>query len=130
MPWIEGDRPELLELAQRHNLPSGFTFSCGAKVLWNSTYTNVERKPLIGTTLFGISGNQMYRDRGFSTPEPIIATFDIPSSNILRLHTAYGGSKFEEEVKFIGQQHRTRQTIISKAGQEVMVGQYLEKRLS
>ena len=128
--FLEGDRPELLELAKRHNLPEGFIFSCGAKVLWHSTYTNVERKPLVGTTLFGISGDQMYRDRGFSTPDPVVATFEIPNSDLLRLYTAYDGAKFEEEIKFIGQQHRTRQTIISKAGREVMVGQYLEKRLS
>ncbi|AFY39403.1 Protein of unknown function CpeS/Ycf58 [[Leptolyngbya] sp. PCC 7376] len=128
--FLEGDRPELKSLAKIHCLAPSFSFTCGAKVVWQSTYTNVERKPLIGTTLFGIRDNKMYRDRGFSTAKPIIATFDIPSSEILHLSTAYDGSKFEEEIKFVGQHHRTRQTIISKAGQEVMVGQYLEKRLS
>ncbi len=128
--FLEGDRPELAELASKHGLTQSSPFTCGAKVVWESTYTNVERKPLLGETVFGIDGNNMYRDRGFSTPAPIIATFTMPSSNILHLATAYDGAKFEEEIKFVGQRHRTRQTIISKAGKEVMVGQYLETRVS
>jgi hypothetical protein len=45
------------------------------------------------------------------------------------LKTEYGGSVFTEELKLIGQQYRTRQTIISRAQEEIMIGQYLEKRL-
>ncbi|OKH17010.1 phycobiliprotein lyase [[Limnothrix rosea] IAM M-220] len=127
--FLEGDRPELLELAKKHGLTQPIPFSCGAKIVWESTYTNVQRKPLQGETLFGIQDNKMYRDRGFSTPRPIVATFAIPSPEVLHLATAYDGAAFEEEIKFIGQGHRTRQTIISKAGQEVMVGQYLETRV-
>jgi hypothetical protein len=47
----------------------------------------------------------------------------------MRLRTEYNNSSFEEEIKLIGSNHRTRQTIISRAGQEVMIGQYLECRL-
>jgi hypothetical protein len=36
---------------------------------------------------------------------------------------------FEEELKLIGENYRTRQTIISRAGEQQMIGQYLEKRL-
>ena len=45
------------------------------------------------------------------------------------LKTAYDGSSFEEEIKLIGDRTRTRQTIIKRAGEEQMIGQYLEKRL-
>jgi hypothetical protein len=45
------------------------------------------------------------------------------------LKTEYGGNAFEEEIKLVGSQYRTRQTIISRAGEEQMIGQYLEKRL-
>lgn len=124
--YLDGDRPELVALAEKHQQPQSFRFDCGAQITWTSTYTNVERKPLEGTTLFGIHGQLMYRDRGFSTPHPIVATFDMPSPDLMHLQTRYDGAKFEEEIKFIGQKHRTRQTIISKYGQEVMIGQYLE----
>ncbi|MEH2096143.1 phycobiliprotein lyase, partial [Nostoc sp.] len=39
------------------------------------------------------------------------------------------GSVFEEELKLIGSKYRTRQTIISRAGEQLMIGQYLEKRV-
>jgi hypothetical protein len=45
------------------------------------------------------------------------------------LKTEYGGSCFEEEIKLIGQKYRTRQNIISRSGEEVMIGQYLEQRI-
>jgi hypothetical protein len=45
------------------------------------------------------------------------------------LRTEYSGNVFEEEIKLIGTQYRTRQTIISRAGEEVMIGQYLETRI-
>lgn len=126
--FLTGDRPELIALQQLHRLNPVTPFDCGAKIIWTSTYTNVERKPLEGSTIFGIRNNLMYRDRGFSTSQPIVAKFELPQQNVMRLYTAYDGSSFEEEIKLIGKKHRTRQTIITKYGQEVMIGQYLETR--
>jgi CpeS-like protein len=45
------------------------------------------------------------------------------------LKTEYQGSVFEEEIKLVGEKYRTRQTIISRAGEQVTIGQYLEKRI-
>jgi hypothetical protein len=97
--------------------------------MWTGAYTNIDKKPLAGETTFGIRGNLMYRDRGFSTSQPVTAQFELLNPQVMRLFTSYDGSSFEEEIKFVGRKHRTRQTIISKAGREVMVGQYLETRL-
>ncbi|PSN17731.1 phycobiliprotein lyase, partial [filamentous cyanobacterium CCP5] len=36
---------------------------------------------------------------------------------------------FEEEIRLVGDRYRTRQTIISRAGEEIMIGQYLETRI-
>jgi hypothetical protein len=126
--FLDGDRPELQELAQLHRLTEDQPFSCGSKVTWHSTYTNANRQSLIGETLFGIKGNALYRDRGFSNAQPVVANFEMPSPQLLRLYSAYDGASFEEEIKLIGQAYRTRQTIITKAGREVMIGQYLETR--
>lgn len=126
--FLSGDRPELIALQQLHRLNPAIPFDCGAKIIWTSTYTNVERKPLEGSTIFGIRNNLMYRDRGFSTSQPVVAKFELPQPNVMRLYTTYDGSSFEEEIKLIGTKHRTRQTIITKYGQEVMIGQYLETR--
>ncbi|WP_242715968.1 phycobiliprotein lyase [Microcoleus vaginatus] len=43
--------------------------------------------------------------------------------------TEYNGSVFEEEIRQIGANYRTRQTIISRAVEHKTIGQYLEKRI-
>ncbi|MBV5261510.1 phycobiliprotein lyase [Synechococcus moorigangaii CMS01] len=127
--FLPPGHPELVPLAIAHQLNPAQPFECGAKITWESTYTNVQRKPLQGATIFGIREQFMYRDRGFSTTAPIIATFELVQPHVMRLQTAYDGASFEEEIKFVGEKHRTRQTITSRAGQELMIAQYLETRL-
>lgn len=61
--------------------------------------------------------------------EYVKARFYFPNAETLCLRTEYNGSVFEEEIKHIGQQYRTRQSIISRAGEQIMIGQYLEKRI-
>ena len=47
----------------------------------------------------------------------------------MTLRTEYSANVFEEEIKLVGSKYRTRQTIISRAGQEITIGQYLEQRI-
>ncbi|MGB7085802.1 MAG: phycobiliprotein lyase [Phormidesmis sp.] len=126
--FLAGDHSELADLAARHEL--SVPMICGAKVTWESHYIMPSRsKPSIGSTVFGIRGDVMYRDRGFATPKPVTASYKFTGDRTMVLRTEYGGSSFEEELKLIGENYRTRQTIISRAGEEIMIGQYLEKRL-
>ncbi|MBE9207931.1 phycobiliprotein lyase [Nostoc sp. LEGE 06077] len=120
---------ELQKLAQLHNLPDTVNLICGAEVLWNSTDILKNRQDSQGSTLFGALGNILYRDRGFATSKPITAEYHFPNSETLCLRTEYNNSVFEEELKLIGNKYRTRQTIISRAGEQLMIGQYLEKRI-
>lgn len=126
--FIEAGAPELIELAKLHKLEDLGSIACGTKVTWESNYTNQNRKSNKGSTLFGISGNILYRDRGFATTKPIIAICSFTNPETMCLRTEYNGSVFEEEIKLIGSNYRTRQTIISRAGEEITIGQYLEKR--
>ena len=125
--FLEGDHADLIELGQRHGLD--VPMICGAKVTWQSTYISPSKKPSVGETVFGIRGDVMYRDRGFATPQPVTAQYRFTSNRTMILRTEYGGSSFEEELKLVGDNYRTRQTVISRAGEEIMIGQYLEKRL-
>ncbi|MGK7925897.1 MAG: phycobiliprotein lyase [Spirulina sp.] len=129
--FLSRGTPELVHLARLHQLEDSNLLICGSQVTWESNYTQQNRKPLTGSTLFGVSENLMYRDRGFATTQPITAQYDFPTNNpkTLRLRTEYQGSAFEEELKLIGHNYRTRQTIISRAGEEQTIGQYLEKRI-
>lgn len=127
--YLDGDSEELLQLAQKHQLNATETLICGATISWDS-HNSLSGKPSsAGSTVFGVRGNLLYRDRGFATPKPVTADFYMPNPQTLCLRTEYNGSVFEEELKQIGHKYRTRQTIISRAGEQLMIGQYLEKRL-
>lgn len=121
--------PELVTLAKSHELEDENAILGGSLVTWESNYIKESRKPSQGSTVFGVIGNILYRDRGFATEKPVTAICSMPNQNTLCLRTEYSGSVFEEEIKMIGQQYRTRQTIISRLGEEIMIGQYLEKRV-
>lgn len=128
--FLEQGAPELIELARSHELENLSALVCGTKVSWESSYTNENRKPVIGSTVFGIKGNILYRDRGFATPKPVIALCSFTNPDTMSLHTEYNSNAFDEEIKLVGRNYRTRQTIISRLGQEITIGQYLEKRIS
>ncbi len=127
--FLERGNEELLKLAQMHNLEDSKAIICGALTTWESTYPQQGRKPSKGSTVFGIKGNILYRDRGFATAKPVTAQYTLRDPKTMHLRTEYSGSVFEEEIKLIGTSHRTRQTIISRAGEEIMIGQYLERRM-
>ncbi|MBE9115645.1 phycobiliprotein lyase [Lusitaniella coriacea LEGE 07157] len=128
--FLPAGSAELVELAKLHHLEEENAFICGAKTSWESSYTGTKRKPAKGSTIFGVRGNLLYRDRGFATSKPVTAQFYFTNSQTMCLRTEYNGSVFEEELKLIGQKYRTRQTIISRAGEEQTIGQYLEKRIA
>ena len=119
---------ELQELAQLHGLDE-FALTCGSKIEWDSKDSVTGKKASKGSTLFGALGNILYRDRGFATPKPITAIYHFPHPDTMCLKTEYQNSVFEEEIKLVGEKYRTRQTIISRAGEQVTIGQYLEKRI-
>lgn len=127
--FLESGCDQLLELQRLHQLPEGMVLTCGAKVSWKSTDSVTGRKQSEDSTVFGALGTLLYRDRGFATSKPVTAQFYFPNPQTLCLRTEYKGSVFEEELKLVGAKYRTRQTIISRAGEQQMIGQYLEKRL-
>jgi CpeS-like protein len=127
--FLPAGSPELLELAQLHNLADVTSLVCGALVTWDSQYSLTGKQGSIGQTIFGAQGNVLYRDRGFATSKPVTAIYQLPNPDTLCLRTEYQKSVFEEEIKLVGTNYRTRQTIISRAGEQQMIGQYLEKRI-
>lgn len=128
--YLPAGSEELIQLERSHGLEQGNILVCGAKMTWESSYNHQPgRKPTSGATILGVKGNLLYRDRGFATTKPVTAEYTLRDSQTLQLRTEYGGSVFEEEIKLIGSDYRTRQTIISRAGEEIMIGQYLERRI-
>jgi hypothetical protein len=126
--FLEPGCDRLRHLAKLHDLDE-FALICGTEVSWDSKDSVTGKKASRGSTLFGAKGNILYRDRGFATPKPVTAIYHFPHPQTLCLKTEYRDSVFEEEVKLVGEKYRTRQTIISRAGEQVTIGQYLEKRV-
>ena len=127
--FLEQGCEELEKLAQLHNLVDLQSLTCGAEVSWQSTDIIKVRRESQGLTLFGALGNILYRDRGFATSKPVTADYYLSNPQTLCLRTEYNNSVFEEEIKLIGSKYRTRQSIISRASEQLMIGQYLEKRI-
>ncbi len=126
--FLEPGCDELQKLAQMHNLSDVASLICGTHVSWD-TDSVTGKKESKGSTLFGALGTTLYRDRGFATSKPVTAQYYFPNPKTLCLRTEYKNSVFEEELKLIGDKYRTRQSIISRAGEQLMIGQYLEKRI-
>ncbi|MEH1897245.1 MAG: phycobiliprotein lyase [Nostoc sp.] len=127
--FLEQGCDELQKLAQMHDLSDVGSLICGAAIVWESTDMLKTKKESQGSTIFGVMGNTLYRDRGFAISKPVTAHYYFSNPKTLCLRTEYNGSVFEEELKLIGSKYRTRQTIISRAGEQLMIGQYLEKRV-
>lgn len=127
--FLEQGCAELQHLAQLHKLSDLNVLTCGAEVSWDSSDSISGKKQSRGSTVFGVLGKTLYRDRGFATTKPVTAEYYFPNPQTMCLRTEYKGSVFEEELKLIGHNYRTRQTIISRAGEQQMIGQYLEKRI-
>lgn len=126
--FLEQGCSELQQLAQLHQISDLTTLTCGAEVSWD-TDSGIGQKRSTGLTVFGVWGMTLYRDRGFATSQPVTAEYYFLDPKTMYLKTEYKGSVFEEELKLIGRHYRTRQTIISRAGEQQMIGQYLEKRI-
>jgi hypothetical protein len=126
--FIEAGDDQLLHLAELHGLEPSQPLICGTLVSWKSDYVDTDRKPVVGKTVFGARGTTLFRDRGFATSKPVKAHYLFRDDRTLQLKTEYNDSSFEEEIRLIGRRYRTRQSIISRAGEEVMIGQYLETR--
>ncbi|MGG6238902.1 phycobiliprotein lyase [Nodosilinea sp. AN01ver1] len=127
--FLEAGAPQLIKLAQMHQLDPAKPLICGTTVTWESDYVGTGKKPVKGSTIFGVRGTTLYRDRGFATSKPVTAQYHFNDNRTLVLKTQYNDSSFEEEIRLIGQRYRTRQTVISRAGEEIMIGQYLETRV-
>jgi hypothetical protein len=128
--YLDPGSAELIQLAELHQMSDLNALTCGAEVTWDSQNSILGKQMSKGRTLFGAQGNILYRDRGFATTQPVSAIVTFTNPDTMTLRTEYNTSVFEEEVKLVGSRYRTRQTIISRAGEQQMIGQYLEKRIA
>lgn len=93
-------------------------------VLWKSDRNEGE----MGLIL---KGDELHRSRNyFDNGEGTITKLELIDKDTVVFHSSYGGADYREEIRFLGDNFRLRQTVGYKAGTDkiVVVGQYAEYR--
>ncbi|MBD2383882.1 phycobiliprotein lyase [Cylindrospermum sp. FACHB-282] len=127
MRFLEQGSAELIDLAKLHELPEEATIRCGSYVEWSNIDLDTGDEGSKRWTVLGTLGTTMYFGRNFPVPRLVIAQYYFRDPKTIYLWTEENGSLFEEELKLIGKNYRTRQTVISRAGHQQMIAQYMEK---
>ncbi|MDZ8185565.1 MAG: phycobiliprotein lyase [Nostoc sp. ChiSLP02] len=130
MRFLEGGSPELAELAKLHELDENAVMSCGSYVEWNSVDTTTGEEGSKRWTVLGSLGTTMYFGRNFPIPKLVVAEYYFRDPKTIYLWTHENGALFEEELKMVGRNYRTRQTVISRGGVQQMIAQYMEKLIA
>ncbi|TGG78295.1 MAG: phycobiliprotein lyase [Aphanocapsa feldmannii 277cV] len=123
-PLHEGDA-SLRFLATAHGLER--PLYRGLHIHWTSKRSNGAVQT--GSTALAVNGMVMLRDRSFFSPEPIQASCELEGQRLV-IQLSLGKDHIEEDCRLINPNLRTRQTVVRRSGREVMLGQYLETRLS
>ena len=94
-------------------------------VLWKSDRNEGE----MGLIL---KGDELHRSRNyFDNGEGTITKLELVDKDTVVFHSSYGGADYREEIRFLGDNFRLRQTVGYKAGTDkiIVVGQYAEERV-
>lgn len=127
MRFLEQGTPELIDLAKLHELEESAQLTCGSYVEWNTVDSETGEQGSKRWTVLGSLGTTMYFGRNFPVPKLVVAEYYFRDPKTIYLWTEENGALFEEELKMIGKKYRTRQTVISRGGEQQMIAQYLEK---
>lgn len=76
-----------------------------------------------------LAGSVLHRDIGYFTSDPTDSQLEMVDDDTVVFHTSYGGVTYREEVRFLGDNLRLRQTVGRKGGDLVIAGQYVERRV-
>lgn len=75
-----------------------------------------------------LAGSTLHRDIGYFTADPTDSALSRIDDDTVVFETSYGGVTYREEIRYLGDNHRLRQTVGRKNGEWVIAGQYVEWR--
>ena len=101
---------------------------CGAKIDWETFDAKIANPISKGTILLASTESFLYRNRGFYKNEPVKTKILSMTAQKLVTMTEYDGHQYKEEIKVVGDNHRTRQMKKTKDGKVKLFGQYIEVR--
>ena len=106
------------------NLTTNFTVGKIAPAVYEVNWTGQTN----GKMQLELAGNVLHRDIGYFTSDPTDSLLEMVDPDTVVFHTSYGGVTYREEVRFLGDNLRLRQTVGRKDGELVIAGQYVERR--
>ncbi|MBW4614048.1 MAG: phycobiliprotein lyase [Desmonostoc vinosum HA7617-LM4] len=130
MRFVDQGSPELIELAKLHELDEDVALTCGSYVEWNNVDSQTGEQGARRWTVLGTHGTTMYFGRNFPVPKLVVAEYYFRDPKTIYLWTHENGALFEEELRLIGKNYRTRQTIISRGGEQQMIALYMERLIA
>ena len=89
----------------------------------------VER-PTTGEMLIQLKGNLLERNVGYFTDAQTSQAMERIDDDTVVFRTEYDGQYFREEIRFVDNNTRLRQTIGFKGGELILSGQYTETRIA
>jgi hypothetical protein len=75
-----------------------------------------------------IDGDKLRRDIGYFTDEATTSLMQVLDEDTIVFRTSYGGADYREEIRFLSDDLRLRQTVGMKGDRLVLSGQYTETR--
>lgn len=107
------------------NLVTTFTAETIAPQVWAVTWEGQTN----GRMQLELAGNVLHRDIGYFTADPTDSLLHRIDDDTVVFETAYGGVSYREEIRYLGDDHRLRQTVGRNEDREwVIAGQYVEWR--
>ena len=113
------------------NLVTNFTIEARGEnnwaVLWNSDRNEGE----MGLVLDNEAGTVTRSRNYFEGQEGTVTKLELLDADTVVFYSAYGGMEFREEIRFLGDDFRLRQTVGYKEGTDriIIVGQYAEYKV-
>ena len=114
--------------AKAVNLTTQFSCSSEAYGEYSVTWTGATS----GTMLLTLDRDVLYRNIGYFTSEPTTSALERVDQDTVVFRTSYGGADYREEVRYVGDDLRLRQTVGWDGfnGRMTLAGQYVERRVS
>lgn len=110
------------------NLVTEFTIEARGENEWAVLWASERNEGEMGLILDGAS---VKRSRNyFGDGEGTVTCLERIDEDTVVFHSTYGGASYREEIRFLGDNYRLRQTVGYKEGTDkvVVVGQYWEER--
>jgi hypothetical protein len=101
----------------------------GVIIYWDSYNLTTKKQSTQGTMSIVIDDKYVYRDREYSTTSPVISSYTSTTPTCITMMTEYNDTNYTETINLFGEV-RTRQTVAKKDNEIILIGQYVEQRVT